>query len=278
MTKPDWRKAEDYKHISLETIGGQGVAWEFLRRNENFILDVQNYNAGNVDEILNEWGKAAVRTQNDVLLHSKSKKVFFSPPLLDNESERAWINRCLDLQIEPRVSSPGQCVINKWSLNNQIFDPELNASELNSKTVFSTEKSPHILKSWDDVLKLRTYNPDHLGNDCPTQLSQESVVVVFSLNESTSKQWKRISTTISKLHDDHKEKAELPGTASSKKNVWISALRAWDANIVDPTIPKIKRANIIYKDSGSDLSKTYDDHLKTATRLINGDYLSIVHR
>ena len=214
------------------------------------------------------------------MLHSKISEGFFDPPLQENESQKAWKNRCLKEDKLPRILPAEKYVHERWGLKDCVCDPELSSKELPLPATFAVLQVPKIIRQWDQVLELRTYEPDQdVGPDSPPiLLHEDNIVVVFSLNESIGPQWKNIRSKLKAEQKDWKSKEGLPGASSPKGPAWIPALRAWDAEVSNPGMPKSKRAKVLYGDSASPSIDKYTTHLKTAERLINGDYRYILSR
>lgn len=83
----------------------------------------------------------------------------------------------------------------------------------------------------------------------------------------------------SSLQEKHAKFSGLKGTSSPKLKAWIPALRAWDSQISAADMPKVERAVILYSnDDKHHVSKSFDDHYKTAKRLIESEYMDIARR
>lgn len=275
MNKPDWRVAKDYEFITLEKIGREGVAWEFLRRNKKYQSDVQCVGSGTV---VDQHGKKSVEIKNSLFLHTNTDKGFFDPPLLDGESERGWITRCLDKGFRPRILSPEQYIIEKWSLRDHLPPPGFNAYDLDIPPKFEVQKVPRIILKWDEVLELQVNDQSDLSEDCPVQLDADNIVIVFSLNKSITPQWRHIKTKLANLQKERKKLMGQPSLGSPKESAWIPALRAWDSKVSNPEMQTGTRAKFLYGSSDWQANKKYDDHFKTAARLIDFGYLDILRR
>lgn len=277
MKKPDWKKAEDYEFISLECIGANGVAWEFLRRNDQFRSNVQSVKSDNVTD---DAGNPPVEIETDLFLHSNITKGFFDPPLAEGEAQQGWKQKCFVQGLQLRILSPKQFIIKKWSLQGQLPNPELDALNHSLPPKFEVPKVPRIIQKWEDVEELRTDGTEVPGDDedGPTLLDVDNIVVVFSLNEHISPQWRRIQSDLVRVQKEWETSVGKFASGSPKASAWVPAIRAWDAAISDPDMPKTERACILYDVSKKRVLQKYNDHFRTARRLIEGDYRDIIRR
>ena len=269
MKKPDWRIEADYAHVTIETIGADGVAWEFLRRNQHYQDDYEALKNGTVKDT---EGNPPLTVNDDK--YAGLKEGFFVPPLKPDQGHRAWLLE------EPgrRILSPADYLAAKWKVG-KLVDPQKNAPE--KLPVFDVPRHPRIITQFDELDELEAAgDPSEDQEDSgPTLLSPNNILVAFSLNETITPQWNRIKKRLASLQEKHANFSGLKGTSSPKLKAWIPALRAWDSQISAADMPKVERAVILYSnDDKHHVSKSFDDHYKTAKRLIEGEYLDIARR
>ena len=275
MKKPDWKNEGDYEHVTIETIGADGVAWEFLRRNQKYQGDYAALKSGTVTDAK---GNPPVAVEHGIILHAPEQG-FFVPRLKPNETQRAWRQRCLSTEMLPRILSPSRYLSKKWKLKT-ICDPNKSSSELDVRPSFIAPQHPRIIFKFDDLDELETViNPaEDEESGGQTLLSPNNIVVAFSLNEKITPQWKRIKEKLVAWQTDYSKSDVSKGTSSPKPKAWIPALRAWDSYLFAPELPNSQRAAILYGENDwEDVSK-FHSHLKTATRLITRDYVEIARR
>ena len=269
MKKPDWKNEKDYADITIKTIGADGVAWEFLTRNQHYQDDYEALKNGTVTDA---EGNPPQAVKPGIFLQGP-KTGFFAPPLKPGQTQRAWLLE------EPsrRILSPAAYLATKWKVD-VLYDPQKNALELKPK--FTVPQHPRIISQFDDLDELETViDPDEDQEDNgPNLLSPNNILVVFSLNEAISPQWTRIQPKLLGLHDEYSNSDVSKGTSSPKPKAWIPALRAWDSYLVAPELTNSQRAAILYGDKIWENVSKFHSHLKTATRLIAMDYLEIARQ
>ena len=277
MKAPDWRKAEDYSFITPEEIGLHGVAWEFLRRNKFYRLDFEALKNGSVTDDSGNPPSDLVGTR---FLFVHTERGFYDPPLKQGESENDWLARCFSGGKQPRVLSPERFIAGKWSLAGRVLDPDKTALEVDPEPKFEIAPVPRVIRLWDEVLDLavRDESVNQEIDDAPVVLDEENILVVFSLRERITPQWKRIKDCLTELQHAFTKEAPSPAPGSTKSAVWIPALRAWDAHDQEPDAPKKEITAVLYGKSNWQATRTLHDHIKSAQRLIEGRYRDIVRR
>jgi hypothetical protein len=269
MKKPDWKNEEDYEHVTIETIGADGVAWEFLRRNQAYQTDYEALRNGTVTDA---EGNPPQAVKPGIFLHGP-KTGFFVPPLKPDQGHRAWLSE------EPgrRILSPADYLATKWKVD-ALCDPQKSALEL--KPEFTVPQHPRIITEFDDLDELEAASDpgEDQEVDVPIPLSPNNIVVVFSLNEKITPQWKRIRENLVALQSDYSISDGHKSTSSPKWTAWISALRAWDSMLVAAELPNNERAAILYGEKSWQNVSKFNSHIETATRLIAGDYLEIARQ
>jgi hypothetical protein len=179
MKKPDWKNEEDYEHVTIGTIGAAGVAWEFLRRNQEYQADYAALKNGTVRDA---EGNSPQIVKDDRYYGPMAG--FFVPPLKAGQSHRAWLLE------EPgrRILSPADYLATKWKVD-ALCDPQKSALEL--KPEFTVPQHPRIITEFDDLDELEAASDpgEDQEVDVPIPLSPNNIVVVFSLNESITPQW-----------------------------------------------------------------------------------------
>ena len=273
MSFPDWKNKGDYDFVTFETIKAAGVAWEFLRRNQKYQEDYQHL----IDQTVTDHEENPPLTVDQGILLYAPEQGFFDPPLKPGESQNAWLNRCLSAELPPRILSPSHYLAKKWKVGT-FYDPQKNALELDPE--FIVPQHPRIITKFDDLDELEiVINPTEDRKDNgPTLLSPNNILVVFSLKEKITPQWKRIQKKLLKLQRDYSKSEGHKTTLSPKGTAWIPALRAWDSTLFAPELSKSQRVEILYGDNNSANNNKFNSHFKTATRLITSDYLEIARK
>lgn len=276
MKAPDWRKADDYAFITPKTIGYQGVAWEFLRRNKVYrqdFVDLKN------DTVTDAAGNPPIEISDSIFLFHP-KRGFYDPPIREGESESEWMARCVDNKMWPRILSPERYVATKWSLVGRVLDPDETALDVGPKLSFKLSPVPRIIQIWEEVFDLvvRDEAVSQETGNAPVVLDEENILVVFDLGEKISPQWNRIRNRLLELQHAYAKKYPVPAPGSTKSDVWIPALRAWDACHQEPDLLKSEMAAVLYGESKAQITKKLSDHLESAAGLIEGRYRDIVRQ
>jgi len=151
---PDWRKKEDYDFIS--NLSDEGLAWEFVRRNSDYIADWKAYE--------NTLKSTAHSIKPKFLSKDIGKVIGFHyiPPILDHESEVAWSVRVND----PIRLNERQWLCRKWGLRKELKDPSDN-----SPPEFIPAKSLPSRLTWDEL-------PSYFTNDEETFPPVEKKAVI----------------------------------------------------------------------------------------------------
>ena len=291
MTMPDWKKPEDYAFIDKKTIGLQGIAWEFLRRNPKYSADYQSV----LDGSLKDGNDNPSHMSYFLGLGPKKAIGFPHPEMKDDESEAQWIKRCIqERKAFPEFLPPRRYAMKKWGLHwgpgGSLPDPALDAKSLVTSPKFDFGTTPRILKDFEDWGTLKVIPPEVTNVDLPIEWDPSNVVVVFSVRESPKKQWKRIQPTLSAMHKDLLPDEKAGFNAKSQEHTWIEALRAWDAAEEQAAaaaagkneMSKVERAKIILSNFPDDpslsnhLSTLYDQALHRAKEHIDWKYQVIL--
>ena len=286
MMMPDWKKPDDYAFVDKAKIGLHGVAWEFLRRNVNFVADFKSVHAGTFTDECGNLPK-----KSSILGLGINKVVGFPhPKIKKNESEAAWIKRCQnETGSFPVLLSPCRYVMRRWGLfwgsGGSLPDPAKNAMSLDPAPRFDMGDTPRILRDQEDWISLKKIPPEVPYVDLPINWDPSNVVVVFSVMEAPKKQWAKIRPTLSKLHKEFLESEESGKIEKSQEHTWIDALRAWDAEAANApaategkqTMTFLERGQIIWPGQEGDLAKRYKNALERANDHVNGKYRVILH-
>tara|TARA_X000001316_G_C921317_1_gene35665 strand:+ start:1268 stop:2035 length:768 start_codon:yes stop_codon:yes gene_type:complete len=198
MDEPDWKKEEDYEYTKEFNGDPAAWAWEFLRRNPNYLADYANLQSG------------------------EFKAKGFIPSKSPNETQRQWQSRCIQNDVDPVILSPEQNLARKWGLRFFLHDPSLTAVELAKEgraVEFDTDVKPTLLEKWDDIESIATVEEE--GG--VVVVSHDRLVISFDLNGPVDPQVKLMK----KWFDERKlsvDKAKKPQAHTFK-----NCLRVLDA-------------------------------------------------
>jgi hypothetical protein len=238
MTQPDWHCAEDYTFT--KKLDNAGWAWEFLRRNPEYIHD---------------W-KVAVQQQQKFIEHQAGNKfnahrnpyVMFDPPLPSDVSPDDWL-----MKEGNEYHGPLAGYGKKWRLDGHIHDPT-NASPPKFDQVASTN-----LLDWEELGEY--YTPVSECSDIQRQMGHIAVVgidlsrTVDSIKSDLNKIITREKATrsVSKISQIHPE----------KNSNWPVFLRILDA----------KRLKVSHAKIGAKLMPQMDeaDAKSVISRYLNKD-------
>jgi len=267
----DWRNEDDYAYMDNHT--PELWAWEFLRRNPDYIKDWETTFSQYVDDRKKNYiPKVKTILENKekfCLVPGYSKEVFLMDmPERERETTiKLLLNSIYDLSAKPTtLNFPS--ARSKWGLFiSEIIDPDVDcpSNELDFPLfythgyVFSSE-SFHILKL--------------------TGLETSEAVVVFDLSKPIQQQYEQVKDD---LEEEQKaflceDKIKIRKN-TNKAEVWQRYIRILDAYEVK-TKPKDIAANIFpnvdneYPDYLGD--KNVASNFRLAKILVNKDYLKIL--
>lgn len=229
---PRWDNPDDYQFTS--NLSKEGWAWEFLRRNPDYINDYKK--ACEQDQL---WVNHGVRRDNP---HS-----VYKPVRKEGESLGEWNRRCSDDKYKsPREYRPRMFYGQKWHLKNHVQDPH---SDLPPD--FVLPNYPRLL-DYDEVDRFfgRPDN-DEYG---PAIQSTSIMIVCLNLEEPRTQQVKDLRTLFSN------EKAKLDNSNSKTGSKLSPNRKTMILRYIDSVAAGISAenfCNVAYKNH--DLARSGDD-------------------
>ena len=214
MIKRNWRCKDDY--LFTDKLDNAGWAWEFLRRNPEYVKD---------------WRVAVEQQQNfiksqagNIFSTHRNPYVMFDPPLASGESPDHWL-----MKEGVEYHSPLVGYGKKWQLNGHIHDPTND-----SPPKFDQIASVKLL-DWEELGEYYTSVAEH--SDIQIQTSHIAVVGIDLSRTITS-----IESELKKIIAQEKADRSVTGISqiqAKKKSNWPIFLRIWDAKLVKTSHAKI---------------------------------------
>lgn len=117
---PNWQNEEDYSFC--DDLDGEGWAWEFLRRNPDYQDEYdQAFEQEKRDQ--RRLGKLKFPITSEI-----QHQLVYHPQRLEDESYKAWQERCRELLVTPRVLTLLQAVAKTWNLSAAVHPSEVTAA------------------------------------------------------------------------------------------------------------------------------------------------------
>jgi hypothetical protein len=253
MKKPDWRKSGDYSYTKKFKGAPVAWAWEFLRRNDGYRND------------FNEWKSGKVTEKG------------YLPPKLRRETKKQWQIRCIQENVNPLILRPQARVARKWGLMHRMYDPELNAIELEAagnEVEFDTDTRPMIVEKWDDIVENVPVEEEEGG---VSVIRRDRLLVVFDLTGPITPQTNAVRKSAEKAkkiiqaRNGENTKAEKP-----KSHIFLACLRVLDAIAEGEKNHAI--ASVLFPDDKADKDTKIHDCIDTAKRNRDTSYRAIARR
>lgn len=257
---PNWKLDSDYKFCY--ELSSEGWAWEFLRRNSEYRQDYLT--AMTMEQEDNEkFGERAFVFHNDEIRH----RFYYEPEKQENESDKAWVNRCLENKVSPRRLSPGAWFGRKWGLGIPIQSPDIDEAPR-----FAMIRPGHLL-SWDE---LDLY---YDGDESNNQQKINTAVIGFDLEKPLPHQLKFADEQLKKKTKQAGYSLKEEKGPSIINAKWPSYLRVFDARNCGAEPKEIISILFSQKDNGMEGPKSETqavyDHFQAAKKLINkGGYMT----
>jgi len=270
--KRDWRNPKDYEFTKLLT--SEGWAWEFLRRNPEYIKEWEK--ALEKQKIDNENHKNELLPKIIKLLETGEGSVdltagFGKKINADNMSSRnrqfliIFARELLKENIPSEIWWEGTRV--KWGFNiNELINPEIdNPRQELSRPIFRTFGY--------------YYSREHL-NHLP-DLKEDEVVIVINLSKRLKPQTEYFTKLLIEEQNELKDSGKI--NLQSGKNPldsWEIYLRILDAKKENAQNKEI--AQIIFPQYPNTLEYDYEgsrrvkDNYKAAMKIVNGEYRKIL--
>ncbi len=246
----NWKKVENYDYT--EKLDGPGWAWEFLRRDKNFLEDYFSFLDG---ALLDEFGNPPVSFK-ETKLKNMQGTYFIDPPLAEKLSPKEIVKILLSDSKERKPISPEQYLARKWGLLRKIPNPDLNAQEVDIEIEFQESYPfPKILKSVEDLNKvplaeLVDYWSEQPEDD-PLYIRKDRVVLEFTLTEKITPQIDRVKDFLLQAYNEYisnplPQELPLANKGFTHKNNLKLRLRVLDSEINDPDMATEEKLNELY--------------------------------
>lgn len=254
----DWQKIGDYNYT--KNLGREGWAWEFLRRNPDYIDDYKTYRQTffELESKYGPWNSA-----DKEAWRKDPKSHFFVPGKNDGESITQWRERCYASGCEPKIYCLESWHAKKWQLA-RMYSPECPYSP----QIQFTDPWPKIISydSLDDYF----YTPDE--PHAPAQQVPEKCLLGFDLTLPIGRQLKEAKTILTKAQKCLQENKSIPSTKTKEHSaLWDTYLRILDAKKTGTGASDIEIAKKLFpNDIGADpkgkVKDTYKQALAQAKR------------
>lgn len=249
MTKPDWKKADDYAYLKkLET--GPQWAWEFLRRNQ-------------------EYRKSYFKHE------SQLTEYMYDPPKPDGTSDTKWVMHLIAHGYEPRKQLVGTIIARRWGLKGTPIHPDINALELTAgdQPVQFEMPRPIIYRAWHQTEDIPLEHQivelaNSSGTDEVNFIAKHKVLVLLDVRDSWQSQSKAVQVWF----------------AESKKNFGIGQpkITAFEmaVRILDAFLAGVDKAEILHNlypnpTADNNYHSAFEAHRKAALRNSELGYLAI---
>tara|TARA_R110001599_G_scaffold214247_5_gene412286 strand:- start:605 stop:1459 length:855 start_codon:yes stop_codon:yes gene_type:complete len=278
---PDWKKLEDYAYT--DKLDGPGWAWEFLRRNENFIADYEAFKNGNLTDVN---GKLPISFK-DTQLENFGGIFFLEPSLQGGQSVKNWIKEFVLNGQYFKFRTPEQFLAYKWGLERVVPNPSKNALEVKIAIKFENEYPfPKVLRFLEDIDNVPLENTsdyeDDVNGEWPTEFRRDRIILEFTLTEAFQPQIDRIETEWKKRRKNYLSNP-LPfesvpeNKKKPHKSVLARRLRVIDADVQSPEEEDYKKQEIIYEadPSGNSPGTHYNDRKAILEKANRNGYLEL---
>jgi len=249
-----WKEIEDYAYT--DNLNNQGWAWEFLRRNQAYVSDYNDY-------------------CGVILKHKKNSNSqplqYFNPEKKEGETTQQWRARCMATEATgSSIDRPATYYGKKWHLKN-ILPPQ---TPYPIKDLFILPW-PKIVDpdSFDDFY----YTPNEELS--PTQPVPDKILLAFDLSLPIKHQLKQAKSKLNKAQNDQKNADTItPLKTKEHTQLWLNYLRILDAMASTPKPTYLEIADILFKDEqGVDpKGKVKDAHIQALKQ--SKRYLNILYR
>jgi len=281
---PDWRKKEDYAYT--KKLDGNGWAFEFLRRNEEYQADYQ-FVTDVYQELEQKYGQ----------LDSKTKAKWYAdllywhhiPSLLADEGYDEWLHRIASQGMEPQRIALTQYIMSKWGLVKQLPDPSKPADPAPS---FSPTGPFPLFPDYEQIGEYFEGDYPKIGSNGEMDWSSGAgpyaqkygyAIVVYNLELPLESQLAAAAprvTGIQKLQKKQKHIDPLiPYTLDNVRKIFKRYLRLIDGKASGATHGELAKTIFPEKDNtastGYNGTKSVSDSLKAAKRLVQTRYLII---
>lgn len=248
--KPNWKNAADYAYT--KKLDAAGWAWEFLRRNKKYRKDYQ------------------------ALVSGAYTTVSCEPPKKAGETDKQWVVRCIQEDVEPNELSPELTLARKWGLKWSLRDPLFNAIELKTggKPVeFDPGVVAHFPRIWDELLNVPTVEEE--GG--VTVVRRDRLVAVLDLTGPMTPQLANLRNAFQSAKASMTADGTKQGmTSKPKQTAFLQGIRALDA--LDKKESPHKIGKVLFEGDAADLNVKIADCIKSATKNRDSGYLAIARR
>lgn len=266
--RPNWQDSTQYAFT--KELGNNGWAWEFLRRNEEYVQEYQSLPA-----LSQAPGKSPLSPGFEPAATE------YHPPRKPDESLHQWRIRSVIAGHDPVTTSPRDLLVRKWGL----IEPADPCKDATQQLVRFASVEPYPLQPCLDQVD-EYFESEGRGQSLPAY-----GVLVFDLRYSLDEQLKRARTLL-KHTLRHRRQANLVTVAPKAHNapgLWVKYLRVLDA---DATAPKKMSARDIaavlfkknptaikpYKPTKHERDRIYEYRKAAAQLTLREGYESILRR
>ena len=194
----DWKKEKDYEYTN--DLSPEGWAWEFLRRNQDYIKFYKEFRSI-ISDLESKYGK---RKDNPKKWAKYPDSKVYIPALEENESEQQWKGRVMLTHDNPRIINIESYYAEKWELQ-RMYDPTEKYSE---KIQFKLIKEyPRILGLQEGLDYFSHLNKVH---SIPLSFTSPKKVLVFDLSKSIPDQLNIAKKHLVSAQKHHFPKGNLP--------------------------------------------------------------------
>jgi len=227
MNKPSWKVESDYDCVDKLSL--PQLAFEFLRRNPDYIKDYQRF-AEVEAELTVELGPKASNYQE---WKDAGRKIgtIWDPPRMPGESLQSHFHRTIDHPCDPKAFWYEDWFQNKWGLEGGFPSP---ATPTTCELKFKTQGAFPFLPTYQEAGLF--FHGDSIDHEPFSQVT-DVAVLAFNLNSPMDIQLaeaKQILQAEIKRRSDEHEK--VFGAVKSKQTVHFrdkfkTYLRVWDAEV-----------------------------------------------
>ena len=262
----DWREIDDYNYT--KNLGREGWAWEFLRRNPDYIDDYKTYRQtyADLESKYGPWESRDIKAWDE-----DPKSHFFEPEKKDGESIQQWRNRCYATWgFEPRKYPLESWHAKKWQLIKMYHPDYPYCPEI------------HFIYPWPKIISYDSldeyfYTPNEPY--APTLQVPEKCLLGFDLTLPIGRQIKEAKKILATSQKRLQEKEIIPSTKTKEHSaLWITYLRILDAKKTCTGASDIEIAKELFpNDIGADPKEKVKDTHKQALAQAKR-YRHILHR
>jgi len=246
----DWREKGDYAYT--DDLNNHGWAWEFLRRNQNYVSAYKEY-------------------CNVLLKHKKDNNSqplrYFTPERKKGETGQQWMKRCMATEeSDPRTYDPDEWHGRKWHLK-KIISPQ---------DYYSTEVQ--FVFPWPQIVPPDSFNDFYHTPDeayAPIQPVTGKALLAFDLSLPINHQLKLAKNI---LREAVRSEPIPPLKTKEHTYLWVNYLRILDAIATTPKSTYSEIADTLFKnDQGADpKGKAKDTYIQAVEQ--SERYLNILYR